>query len=212
MKAGVAISNLQSPVSIGVLGGTFDPPHNGHIAIAEQALTQLNLDQVLFAPTGQPPHKQGNPITPIEDRLEMVRLAIANHPRFALSRIDVDRAGPTYTADTMRLLHEQFGDGVDLYFIMGMDSLANILTWHAPEQLIRICKLAVFHRPGFSANIDELAKQLPGLRERIVRVPSPAIDIAASDLQRRIRAGLSIAHLVPPAVEAYIAQNDLYRM
>ncbi len=200
-----------SHTRIGVLGGTFDPPHNGHIAIAEQALAQLNLDQVLFAPTRQPPHKQGNPITPIEDRLEMVRLAIANHPRFALSRIDVDREGPTYTADTMRLLREQLGDNVDLYFIMGMDSLANILTWCAPDQLIRVCKLAVFNRPGFSANIGELEKQLPGLPERVVFVPSPAIDTAASDLQRRIRSGLSITHLVPTAVEAYIAQHDLYR-
>jgi nicotinate-nucleotide adenylyltransferase len=112
----------------------------------------------------------------------------------------------------MRLLHEQFGDAVDLYFIMGMDSLANILTWHAPDQLIQVCKLAVFYRPGFDANIDELEKQLPGLRERVVFVPSSTTDIAASDLQRRIRAGFSIAHLVPPAVEAYIAQHNLYRV
>lgn len=196
---------------MGVLGGTFDPPHNGHIAIAEQALAQLALDQVLFAPTRHPPHKPGNSITAIEHRLEMVRLAIASHPRFALSRIDVDREGPTYTSDTMRLLREQLGNDVDLYFIMGMDSLANILTWHAPDQFIRVCKLAVFFRPGFTANIDELEKQLPGLRECVVFVPSPAIDIAASELQRRIRADLPITHLVPPAVETYIAQHNLYR-
>lgn len=203
--------NVQFPISkLGVLGGTFDPPHNGHIAIAEQALAQLNLDQVLFAPTRQPPHKTGNSITPIEHRLEMVRLAIAPHPRFALSRIDVDREGPTYTSDTMRLLREQLGNTVDLYFIMGMDSLASILTWHTPDQLIRVCKLAVFYRPGFSANIDELEKQLPGLRERVVLLPSPMLDIAASDLQRQVRAGIPITHLVPPTVEVYIALHRLY--
>ena len=198
-------------LEIGVLGGTFDPPHNGHLTIAEQALTQLSLSQVLFAPTRQPPHKNASGITSIEHRLEMVRLAIAPHPRFALSRIDIDRAGPTYTAETMALLREQSGNNVELYFIMGMDSLANILTWHQPDQLILVCRLAVFHRPGFTANIDELEKKLPGLRERIVLLSSPALDIAASELQRRVRAGVPITHLVPPLVEKYIAQHELYR-
>ena len=206
------IANFQLPTSrIGVLGGTFDPLHNGHLAIAEQALTQLGLSQVLFAPTRQPPHKNPSGITPIEHRLEMVRLAIAPYPRFALSRIDVDRAGPTYTAETMALLHEQYGDTVELYFIMGLDSLANILTWHAPDKLIEVCRLAVFYRPGFTADITVLEKKLPGLRERVILLPSPALDIAASDLQRRIRAGESVANLVPDAVVAYIAQHELYR-
>ena len=205
------ISNFQSPTSrIGVLGGTFDPPHNGHLAIAEQALTQLSLSQVLFAPTRQPPHKNPNGITSIEHRLEMVRLAIVPYPHFALSRIDVDRAGPTYTAETMALLHEQYGDTVELYFIMGLDSLANILTWHAPDKLIEVCRLAVFYRPGFTADITVLEKKLPGLRERVILLPSPALDIAASDLQRRIRAGESVANLVPDAVVAYIAEHRLY--
>ncbi len=204
-------SNVQSPTSkIGVLGGTFDPPHTGHLVIAQEALTQLKLAQVIFAPTRLPPHKQGNNITPIEHRLEMVRLAIMPHPRFALSRIDVDRAGPTYTVDTLRLLRQQLGEDVKLYFIMGMDSLASILAWRAPEQLIQLCRLAVFNRPGFSANMDELEKRLPGLRARVVFLPAPTLDIAASDLQRRVRAGESITHLVPEAVAAYIAEQGLY--
>ncbi len=179
--------------------------------IAQAALTQLNLAQVIFAPTRLPPHKQGNNITAVEHRLEMVRLAIAPHPHFTLSRIDIDRAGPTFTADTLRLLREQLGDNVELYFIMGMDSLASILTWHAPEQLIQLCRLAVFNRPGFSANMAELEEKLLGLRERVVFLSAPALDIAASDLQRRVRAGLSIAYLVPEAVAAYITERGLYQ-
>jgi nicotinate-nucleotide adenylyltransferase len=206
------ISKFQLPTSrIGVLGGTFDPPHNGHIAIAEQALTQLQLSQVLFAPARLPPHKNAIGITPIDHRLEMVRLAIADHPRFAFSRIDIDRARPTYTADTMSLLREQLGADIEFYFIMGTDSLANILTWYAPEKLIHVCRLAVFYRPGFDADLDALEKQLPGLRARVVLLSSPALDIAASDLQRRIHAGELITQLVPPRVEAYIAQHKLYR-
>ena len=195
---------------VGVLGGTFDPPHIGHLVIAQEALAQLGLTRVIFAPTHQPPHKPANGISPIEQRLEMVRLAIAAHREFSLSEVDVDRAGPTYTVDTMHLLHAQFPDA-ELYFIMGMDSLANILTWRSPDQLIQSCRLAVFNRPGFSVDLAALEAQLPGLRDRTVLLPSPALDIAASDLQRRVRAGQSIAHLVPETVASYIAAHGLYR-
>ncbi len=195
---------------VGVLGGTFDPPHNGHLAIAQAALAQLQLAEVLFAPTHQPPHKLGNEITPIEHRLAMVRLAIAPHPRFTLSRVDVDRAGPTFTVDTMRLLRQKFPDA-ELYFIMGTDSLANILTWRAPAEFIRLCRLAVFNRPGFTVDLDALEAQLPGLHERAVILPAPALDIAASDLQQRVCAGLPITDWVPAAVATYIAEHGLYR-
>jgi nicotinate-nucleotide adenylyltransferase len=141
----------------------------------------------------------------------MVRLAIAGHPQFALSRIDIDREGPTYTVDTMRLLRAQLGAKVELFFIMGMDSLANILIWRTPEKLIQVCQLAVFSRPGFDAPMDALEKHLPGLRQRVVFLPAPMLDIAANDLQRRIRAGLPIAHLVPATVANYITANGLYR-
>ena len=195
---------------VGVLGGTFDPPHLGHLVIARQALTKLGLTRVLFAPTRQPPHKPADGITPIEDRLAMVRLAIAAQPDFSLSQIDVDRAGPTYTVDTMHLLRQQFPDA-ELYFIMGMDSLSTILTWRSPDRLIQACRLVVFNRPGYSVDLAALEAQLPGLRERTVMLPAPALDIAASDIQRRVRAGQSIAHLVPEAVAAYIAEHKLYQ-
>ncbi|MBI5303815.1 MAG: nicotinate-nucleotide adenylyltransferase [Chloroflexi bacterium] len=196
---------------LGVLGGTFDPPHKGHLLIAHEAVTQLGLTQVLFAPTRQPPHKPQNHVTPIEHRVEMVRLAIAPYPRFVLSRMDVERDGPTYTADTMRLLREQSHDAVELYFIMGMDSLANLLSWHAPAQLIAQCRLAVFKRPGFHANLAEMERALPGITERVVMLNSTMLDIAASDLQKRVSMGESIAAAVPDVVEAYIKAHGLYR-
>ena len=202
----------QSPITrVGVLGGTFDPPHNGHLLIAQQALTQLKLDQVLFAPTRQPPHKDVHAITPVEHRVEMVRLAIAGYPGFALSRVDVDRQGPTFTLDTMRLLRGQLGKSAELYFIMGMDSLANILTWRDPAKLIQICNLAVFARPGFQADLRDLEKAIPNLAASIVFLPTTAVKIAASDLQRRISAGLPITELIPTPVVKYIHEHKLYQ-
>ncbi len=198
-------------ISVGILGGTFDPPHNGHLAIAKAALDYLGLEQVLFAPTRQPPHKPNQPITPVEARLEMVRLAIAPYPAFVLSRVDVDRAGPTYTVDTLRLLQRQFGGNATLYFIMGMDSLTNLLAWYKPEELVRLCRLAVLQRPGFTADLGTLEERIPGIRKRVVFVPAPLVDVSASDIQRRIREGKNIAGLVPAAVAAYIQQHHLYR-
>lgn len=196
---------------IGVLGGSFDPPHIGHLKIAERAQEYLALDKILFAPTRQPPHKPYRELTPIEDRLEMVRLAIAPFPQFAISRIDVDREGPTYTSDTMRLLREQLGTASEIYFIMGMDSLANILTWHRPEEMLRYCKLAVFKRPGFQADVEALERHLPGLSQALVFIPGPDLDVSASDLQRRIRFGESTNGLIPDAVAAFIREHALYQ-
>ncbi len=198
-------------ISTGILGGTFDPPHNGHLAIAQAALDYLGLEQVLFAPTRQPPHKPNQPITPVDARVEMVRLAISRYSAFVLSRVDVDRAGPNYTADTLRLLRRQFGDDTAMYFIMGMDSLASLLTWYKPEEIVRLCKLAVIQRPGFTADLSVLEAKIPEIRERVVFVPASPVDISASDIQRRVRKGESIAGLVPPAVAAYIQQHHLYK-
>ena len=201
----------ESALRIGVLGGTFDPPHIGHLVIAQEALAHLRLERVIFAPTRNPPHKPNQVITPIEDRMEMVRLAIAGNPRLTLSRVDVDRAGPTYTVDTLRLLREQWGPQAEIYFIIGMDSLASILSWYHPEEMIKLCKLAVFKRPGFTADLEELERALPRLRERVVMIDAPALGVAASDLQRRVRNGEPIAHLVPHAVAVYIRDNGLYQ-
>jgi nicotinate-nucleotide adenylyltransferase len=197
-------------VKVGILGGTFDPPHIGHLVIAQEALAYLHLSQVVFVPTRYPPHKPTDNVTPIDLRLEMVRLAIARNPRFTLSRVDVDREGPTYTVDTIRLLRRQYGEGADLYFIMGMDSLVNLPTWHKPEELIRLCWLAVLNRPGYHVNLDELEKKLPGVRERVILIPSPALEVSATDLQRRVQSGEPIDHLVPESVAAFIYEHGLY--
>ncbi len=197
-------------MKVGILGGTFDPPHIGHLVIAQEAMNYLQLSQVVFVPTRQPPHKPTDEITPIDLRLDMVRLAIARNPRFTLSRVDVDRKGPTYTVDTMRILRRQYGEGTDLYFIMGMDSLVNLPTWYEPAVLIRLCWLAVLNRPGYRADLDELERKLPGIRERVIFIPSPALEVSATDLQRRVRHGEPIDHLVPEAVCAFIHEHGLY--
>ncbi len=198
-------------MKVGILGGTFDPPHIGHLVIAQEAMRYLHLSQVVFVPTRQPPHKPTDELTPIDLRLDMVRLAIARNPRFTLSRVDVDREGPTYTIDTIRLLRRQYGEGTDLYFIMGMDSLANLPTWHKPEELVHLCCLAVLNRPGYKVDLDELEAKVPGVRERIIFIPSPALEVSATDLQRRVRDGEPIDHLVPEAVAAFIYEQGMYR-
>lgn len=194
---------------LGILGGTFDPPHVAHLVLAEQARVQLGLERVLFCPAGQQPLKSDQTVTPVEQRVAMVQLAIADHPCFVLSRLDIDRPGPHYTADLLALVQQQY-PGCELYFLMGADSLRDILKWRDPDRIIAQAWLAVARRPG--VELDEaVLEKIRGLRERLVWLDTPWLDIAATDIRRRIQAGMSIRYLVPPAVEAYIAQNGLYR-
>ncbi len=201
---------VKQTMKIGVLGGTFDPPHCGHLKIAEVAMEKLGLARVIFAPAGNPPHKQGQKISEVKHRLEMVRLAIADDPRFVLSRADAERERLSYTVNLVRRLRREFPNA-EFYFIMGLDSLASILTWHQPAELIRLCKLAVLSRPGVVCDLGELESKLPGLRERVEYVDSIAIDISATEIQRRVRAEESIAGLVPDAVARYVEREGLYR-
>jgi len=195
---------------VGVFGGTFDPIHIGHLVAAEETRVQLSLERVVFVPAGLPPHKLANHISPVEHRLAMVQLAIASNPYFTVSRVDIDRFGPCYTVDTMELLRDEWGPGTELYFIMGSDSLADILTWHKPERLIRLCRLAVVKRPGYDVDIEELDRLLPGIASRVRFINSPLIDVASCDIRRRVREGLSIKYQVPEAVEKYIYEHGLY--
>jgi nicotinate-nucleotide adenylyltransferase len=196
---------------IGILGGTFDPPHNAHLAIACAALEQLDLARVLFVPARQPPHKPLDTIAAsLEDRLAMVTRAIAGEPRLELSRADADRTGPNYTTDLLRALRGEYPDA-ELYFIMGGDSLADLPTWHAPRELIRLCHLAVAARPGWVPNLDALERQIPGLAARVVFIRAPALDISSSEIRDRVRADLPIDEMVPPAVAQYIRERNLYR-
>jgi len=170
---------------------------------------QLRLDRVLFVLAGQPPHKPERPIAPAQHRAALVEAAIADNRAFALSRVDLDRAGPHYTVDMLALLQQEH-PGAELVFLMGGDSLAQFPTWHDPAGIVRAAYLAVMRRPGHEPDLAALEQAVPGLRERLVWIDAPPLDIAASDLRRRVREGLPLRYLVPPPVEAYIREHHLY--
>lgn len=198
---------------VGVLGGTFDPIHIGHLVAAEEVRAQLGLDRVVFVPAGLPPHKLTDDVSSVDHRLAMVKLAIVSNPYFTVSRVDIDRFGPCYTVDTIELLRDEWGQAagdVELYFILGSDSLADIVTWHKPERLIRLCRLAVMERPGYRVDMDELERLLPGITSRVHFINSPQLDISSTDIQKRVRQGLPIKYQVPEAVADYIYQHELY--
>jgi nicotinate-nucleotide adenylyltransferase len=195
---------------IGLLGGTFDPIHYGHLVIAEDARVYLGLDQVLFAPAYQPPHKPPGSYSAFEHRVRMVELAIAANSHFGVSLIETRLPVPSYTVDTARALQTELGPSARLYFIMGMDSLANILTWHKPEELLRLCRIVVAERAGYQVDITALEAKLPGLIHSLELIDTPELSISSTDLQRRTRSKLSIRYQVPRSVERYIRQHRLY--
>lgn len=195
---------------LGVFGGTFDPIHLGHLILAEEAWYQLSLDQVLLAPAADPPHKREQSKSPAEQRVCMVELAIADNPHLALSRVDVDRPGPHYTLDMMRLLRGQYGPAAEWFFLMGLDSLANLPGWHQPQALLQTCTPVAFSRPDVDFDWDTLEAALPGARERVILLPMPLLEISGSDLRGRARTGRSLRYQVLPQVEQYIREQGLY--
>lgn len=201
----------------GILGGTFDPPHIGHLALAQEAFTRLKLDRVWFTPAAAPPHKRGHHVSPAADRRAMVELAIADDERFGVEAVDLERAGPSYTVDTLRLLRERWGDSTWIGFIIGWDMLLNLPTWHEPERtLSSMDALIVARRPGFLSADDEeqslaeLERRLPGLRQRLKMAPAPQLEVSSSDLRARVKQGLPIRYLTPDPVRAYITSRGLY--
>ena len=198
-------------MNIAVLGGTFDPPHGGHLAVAAEVSQRLAPAEIVFMPAGQPWMKEGHHITPAADRLEMVRLAIWGDTRFRLSTAETDRAGPTYTLDTIRELKAQVSSPGELYFILGWDKLVELPRWYKPVELIRLCKLVAVPRVGSPVpDLSALEKDLPGLSKRVMLLDKPEIDISASVIRERVSRGLPITNLVPPSVEAYIKEHRLY--
>jgi len=195
---------------IGILGGTFDPIHYGHLVIAEDARVYLHLDKVLFVPTYQPPHKPEGSYSAFQHRVRMTELAIADNPHFVLSLIEAERPGPSYTVDTLRQLQAELGPDAELYFVMGMDSLADMPTWHKPAELLGLCRIVVAERAGYQIDLSALERALPGLREKLELIDTPELSISSTDLQQRVRRGLSIRYQVPPAVEKYIYEHKLY--
>ena len=196
-------------MNLGLLGGTFDPPHFGHLHIARAACEQLNLDRVLFVPAGVQPLKQGQIISPPAQRARLVELAIADQPCFALSRLDLDRPGPHYTVDLLALVHQQY-PAAAVWFIMGEDSLSDLLRWREPQRLITLARLAVLRRPGYEPDWPTLDAALPDLRDHLDWLDHAEIDISARVIRQRVKDGLPIAEFVPEAVAKYIAEHRLY--
>ena len=197
--------------SLGILGGTFNPPHIAHLVCASEARSQLRLDGVLLVPTGIPPHKQMEVEPGPQHRLEMCRRAVGGHGDWLeVSAIEIDRPGPSYTVDTLREIHAR-RPGDELTFIVGGDMAWSLPTWHEPEAILRLASMAVAERAG--ARREEVRAQLAGIAgsERIGYIDVPRLDVSSSSLRRRVRDGHRIDFLVPDAVAAYIEQEGLYR-
>ena len=198
-------------MNIGVLGGTFDPIHNGHLLMAEEARARLNLAVVLFIPAGQPWLKVASPVSAAEHRVQMVRLAIADKPYCKLSAMEIERAGPTYTVDTIAELSSQLGSGDEIFFILGQDNLTQLPEWKEPSRLVEMCYLVAVPRPGSSSpDLKALEAAIPGISQRVMLMEKPVIDVSASVIRDRVGRGLSIHHLVPEPVSSYIREHGLY--
>jgi nicotinate-nucleotide adenylyltransferase len=195
--------------TIGVMGGTFDPIHVGHLAIGEEAREALALDTVLFVPAGQPPHKPAGSVTSVEHRLAMVELAIADNPAFELSRIEIERPGPSYTVDTVEALVR---DADDLVLILSAETFSELPSWHEPERLFEAARMAVVPREGYPAPDPAwLAAAFPGREGRVTYLEGPRLGLSSTAIRARVAAGRSIRYLVPDMVGAYIADKQLYR-
>jgi len=194
---------------IGIMGGTFDPIHFGHLITAEEVRLAFQLDEVVFVPCGTPPHKKDYALTPAWHRYLMVELAVADNPRFRTSRVEVDRDGPSFTVDTIREFRDEYGQHVQLYFITGADAILEILTWRENRTLLELCRFIAATRPGYA--LGELDRRLgPEFAARIDQVTVPGIEISSSDIRARVREGKPIQYLTPRPTVSYIRKHGLY--
>lgn len=200
-----------APRRIGIFGGTFDPIHIGHLILAEEAWFQLQLDRVYLVPAGDPPHKQHQPLTPVAHRVRMAQLATADNEHIRVSSLDADRPGPHYTADMVRLLNQQLGGHAEIYFLMGMDSLRDLPSWHQAEWLVKNCRLVALSRHDVALDWTRLEAALPGIREQVIILDMPELEIASHTIQERVRTNRPIRYQVSRAVEQYIFDNHLYQ-
>jgi nicotinate-nucleotide adenylyltransferase len=219
-------------MKLGLLGGSFNPMHDGHLAIARQTREALELDQILYIPTSHPPHKPNGSLAPAQDRYEMVRLAIASDPAFAISDVEIRRPGKSYSIDTIRQLQQEYGPHTQLFFLIGLDAFLDFPSWRDPRTLLELCSFVVLSRPGLSfrslstvsllppipypslADLDagrtfRIEAQIGG--QRLICLKQPPCPISASDIRARIRQGLPVANLLPPLVESYILRHHLYQ-
>jgi nicotinate-nucleotide adenylyltransferase len=197
--------------AIGLFGGTFDPPHVGHLILAAEARDQLDLARVLWVLTPQPPHKRGQPITPLAHRLAMLEAMLTDLPEFELSRIEIERPGPHYAIETVQAAAAQC-PGAEITYIMGGDSLRDLPAWHRPADFLSACHtLGVMRRPSDQIDLDALERALPGIRAKTRFIEAPLLTIAASDIRRRIAGGKTFRYYLHPKVYEYIQQHHLYR-
>ena len=200
---------------IGVMGGTFDPIHNGHLVTAEEAWKQFQLDQVLFVPSGHPPHKTDRDSLDPEDRYLMSVIATATNPHFKVSRMEIDRAGPSYTIDTVREMHRLYGRNTEVYFITGADAILEILTWKEPEKVLREATFIAATRPGYDLkrleeSLPEVEKARQATDPRVLVMEIPALAISSTDIRRRVKEGRAVTYLVPEGVARFIEKNGFY--
>jgi nicotinate-nucleotide adenylyltransferase len=199
------------PERIGIYGGTFDPPHLGHLILAAEARDQLQLSRLLWMLTPNPPHKTGRAISALEQRLEMVQRAIAGNPNFELSRLEMDRPGPHYTLDTLRQLRDLY-PSADLILLIGGDSLRDLPAWRDPTALTALCRhIGVLRRPGGEIDLPALEAKIPGLTEKIRFVDAPLIEISGSEIRKRASEGRDFRYYLPSKVYEYIQEQQLYR-
>jgi nicotinate-nucleotide adenylyltransferase len=203
-------------LKIGLMGGTFNPIHYGHMVTAEEALKQFKLDKVIFIPTGTPPHKTSGILANFEDRYLMTVIATASNQDFLVSRLEIDRKGKSYTIDTLRHLKKIFGKLATLYFITGADAILEILTWKDTEEIVTLCKFIAATRPGYNIRrIEDLKKELFGVLEdasnKIFLMEIPALAISSTDIRRRIKEKKPINYLLPEGVCNYLLKHELYK-
>jgi nicotinate-nucleotide adenylyltransferase len=196
---------------IGIFGGTFDPPHQGHLILASEAYYELSLDILYWVLTPYPPHKPNSRIAELQHRFEMVHAAIAPDPRFTFSTVDLDRPGPHYSVDTVRLLGESH-PGAELIYLMGGDSLRDLPTWRRARDFLNACHaIGVMRRPGDAIDLSALEKAIPGLTDKVRFVEAPLLDIAAHEIRARAAEGRPFRDFLTPGVYSYIVEHNLYR-
>jgi len=195
---------------IGVLGGTFDPVHIGHLVMASEMKYALRLDDVLLVPAGNPPHKPDQVLTPAAHRITMLERAIAGRPGYRIDPIEIDRAGSSYTFETLGILQDR-NHGSELVFLMGEDSLRDLHTWRHPERIVALAEIGVGCRPGIELDLAHVYEHLPIARDRVTLVDMPLIEVSSRDIRQRVATGSPIAFHVPEAVELYIETMGLYR-
>jgi len=189
----------------GIMGGTFDPIHLGHLVTAEEVRDYFQLEEVVFVPSARPPHKIGQEITNPEHRYLMVVLATITNPFFRVSRVELERVGPSYAVDTLHFFREMWGNETEIYFITGADAFAQISSWNNPDELFRLCTFVAASRPGY-----KMVGMKEKYRQRVKMIEVSALAISSSEIRRRVKRGESIKYLVPEAVENYIKKNGIY--